>query len=180
MGRFIFATNRDLANMVASGKFREDLYYRIRFFEVKLEPLRRRINLEEIITKELQECQANKQKLDLTIIDQNLLEKLVNYKWPGNYRELKQTLKYFVEMNELPQWVNTVKACDEDYSGQNYQSALAAFERKFLKSCMEKQNGRINRTAQLTGLSKPTLISKLKKYGIDRRLYNVNYLQKAG
>lgn len=179
-GRFIFATNKSLEKMVQEGSFRQDLYFRIRFCAIELPPLRLQSNtqLKREIWDQINNLKVQKKSFQ-TKFHPSLLEELSSYHWPGNFRELLNTIEYLFELNEpelttehLPSWI---KSDDEIKikSEQNYYYALERFERKYLEKVMYFFGGQINKTALEIGLSKVTLISKLKKYDIDRRQYKI-------
>lgn len=182
-GRLIMATNRDLKALVAEGKFREDLYFRLTVFQIELEPLcADREKLKRTIGK-LFEQQKQLYKKPQLQISSALMEKLVQSPWKGNYRELKNCLEYMVAMSEnavldsnaLPFWFNGESDYSETIPEKNfishfpgdYSLALEQFEALYLKANLVRHQGRVNETARLLGISKTTLISKAKKYGID-------------
>lgn len=180
-GRFILASNKNIEKMVETAEFREDLYYRIRYYNLKLPKLYKNDQLGQIIKNEYNQQLIFSNRFHNRFMNRKTIEILEAYSWPGNYRELKQTISYILETGELPSWVSaSPHNKNTKEKSFDYYTELENFEKSFLSRCMEHMNGRINRTAQITGLSKPTLISKLKKYDIDRRLYNVNHLQEAG
>lgn len=182
-GRLIMATNKNLKAMVEEGKFREDLYFRLSIFQIELAPLSSdKTKLQRAIEKqfELQKQQYKRPQLQMA---PELLQKLILAPWKGNYRELKNCLEYMVAMSEstvletssLPIWFSetndltdivTEKNCISHFPG-DYTQALEQFEALYLKSNLTRYQGRVNETARLLGISKSTLISKAKKYGID-------------
>lgn len=177
VGRFIFATNKNLSELVERGEFREDLYFRIRFFQIKLPPLQQltSFQLEEKIWEIINNKKIERAKFDMTF-DLGVIEALKQYSWPGNYRELVSTIEYFYELEcshigvrHLPSWIGESQDSGEELS--DYKRELESFEKKFLERSMLKYNGQINYTSNCIGLSKVTLISKLKKYGINRKDY---------
>lgn len=181
-GRVILATNKDLKALVASGEFREDLYYRIRMFSKKLVSLKNKPNLNEIIWNEINNQKVLNQnfKLNISIEARNAL---TQYDWPGNYRELKNTVKYLfalkkdrIELEDMPRWVLDSEEEKTFLNFELYHDAQEFFEKEYLKKQMKKYSGKINLTAEQICLSKASLISKLKKYGIDRRDYKLNNL----
>lgn len=179
-GRFIFATNKSLERMVDEGSFRQDLYFRIRFCAIELKPLRLKATLE--LKREIWDVINDlrvKRNSFKTKFQSTLIERLSEYQWPGNYRELANTIEYLfelghseLEVHHLPDWI---KHQEDSISknDKNYYMALEEFERKYLEKVMYFFGGQINKTAKEIGLSKVTLISKLKKYDIDRRLYKI-------
>ncbi len=173
-GRFIYATHKNLELEVANGRFREDLFYRLRYFEFKQQPLRLKTNILGVILTASQE-KGLKHGYQL-IFSSEVFSIFENYKWPGNLRELAQTLDYLyclnkkmITIDDLPYWLRN-ENCKTN-SSNDYYEALESFEYNYLKKCMIRNSGAINKTAIEIGLSKVTLISKLKKYDIDRRLY---------
>ncbi len=80
-----------------------------------------------------------------------------------------------IEENDLPSWIKASKQTSSAINDGNYYSSLIEFEKRFLISAMQRYFGKINLTAQSIGISKVTLISKLKKYDIDRRDYKQTF-----
>ena len=178
-GRLIFATNKNLKKMVSQGEFREDLYFRIRYFQVFLPPLKSLTLLEkeEIIKKEIENKKIEKNNFKI-VFASNIIKILKNYSWPGNFRELTNTIDYFFALNkpsitdqDLPAWIESNHTVFKVVSA--YREALEDFEKAFLEEAMLRYNGQINYTSEIIGLSKVTLISKLKKYGINRKNYHL-------
>ncbi len=178
-GRFIFATNKSLSTLVAKKEFREDLFFRIRFFQVKLKPIRDLSvdQLERKIWEIINDKKIERQNFSITF-DQEVIDALKLYSWPGNFRELSNTIDYFYELSssnirkeDLPDWICSHEQKQRDFS--DYKSGLESFEKTFLEKSMFKYHGQINYTAKCIGLSKVTLISKLKKYAINRKDYQL-------
>lgn len=178
-GRFIFATNKNLSALIKKGEFREDLYYRIRFCQVELNPIRQmlRRELELEILERLNNLKVRNSRYQLRFSTE-FMAQLLAYKWPGNYRELQNTLDYLVSLGEdyltikhLPVWIkpNEQQNIQKVESNKDYYKALERFERDYFEKVMRHYSGQINKTALEIGLSKVTLISKLKRYDIDRR-----------
>lgn len=175
-GRLIVATNKDLRLLVNTGKFRSDLYYRLRLVEVRKRPLRFEKYKRKLILDELNNYKVKKKKS--LIFEAECLNLLLEYSWPGNYRELKNTIEYIFDMadnrvtaNHLPAWINEKEHSSNKAwkcSQQRYREALEIFEKNYLSALLKLHTGKINKSAQAAGISKVTLISKLKKYGIKR------------
>ncbi len=185
-GRFIFATNKDLEALVKEGNFREDLYFRIRYCQYQLKPLRAERNKINIIINQWEQLQRDEKRVRM---GQAVLNELFKYNWPGNYRELKNTLNYVYDISDeevnlvdLPDWIMKGNLSSErvDTKHHVYQVALENFERNYFDIAMNRNQGKINRTAEDIGISKVTLISKLRKYGIDREQYKcINTMAKV-
>lgn len=178
--RVIAATNRDIKRMVSEGQFREDLYFRLNVFHVELAGLRqepRRIGA--LATRFGQEAAA-KQGRAFTGYDPEFLSALLAHAWPGNVRELKNCMEYAVAMSEhaqlkiesLPAFVREEGAPAGQASAMaayptDYRAAKGCFERAYLREVLRRCEGRINVTAKESGLSKVTLIDKIRRYEID-------------
>lgn len=182
-GRFIFATNKNLEKEVAAGKFREDLYYRIRYFHISLKDIKQRSDFQSIFWQMVNSLKVEFEQS--VVFNEKSLNKLLLYSWPGNYRELKNTLKYLfllgkeiISEDDLPEWICEISKSEG--LSHNYYKHLFEFERNYFEMMMRSVGGRVNKCAKLAGISKVTLISKLKKYDIDKAYYqNFESLEKA-
>ena len=172
--------------MVENGEFRADLYYRLRYLVVKMPCINQLKNKRQIIQSSINNLQA---KFDKSLIfESEAMEALLSYHWPGNFRELIQTLEFIfltvcerVTLSTLPEWVK-VSQNDEQIGSIifNYKEALEQFERRYFEALMQKKSGKINASANFAGISKVTLISKLKKYDINRLTFRENAKNIAG
>lgn len=170
-GMIILATHRNLAALVSEGSFRQDLYFRIHRFNYQLEPLRKK-------RQEIEKSLASKRHLFSEQV-WNFLNHV--YHWPGNYRELKnfsEALEFysFEKIEELsclplldlakPNIMRNNPACPS----QTYSEAMSKFEKEFFENALEEAGGRVNFASRKLGVSKTTLIAKLKKYGISSHM----------
>lgn len=178
-GRLIFATNRELAEMAKKGEFREDLYHRLRTFELKLESLSSFPQLKDTVQNFFVRAKQEAGKSTL-LLSSEVENFLYTYHWPGNYRELKNLLEYFVtvanevvHLEHLPPYLKSVDKQDFGDS-QDYHGALATFERAFLTRMLRERGYRINKTAREINISKVTLLSKMKKYDIKKENNNLS------
>jgi DNA-binding NtrC family response regulator len=176
-GRLLFATNRNLAEMVKEGKFREDLYYRLMIFQVQLPPLREnKIELKMLIQEYFNNFKKKYLKNTLTL-SYELTNFLESYHWHGNTRELKNCLEYLtalsddseLKVRDLPLWIrqNKNEQINAEESVGDYSSAMANFEEKYLREMFIKYDGKVNETARKIKISKVNLINKAKKYQIN-------------
>lgn len=166
-GMIILATHKDLRLAVERGEFREDLFYRIARLCHCLEPLReKREEIEEAL-------HPWRHKFSFEVM-KYLVEK---YPWPGNYRELKNFIGLLefarfdklTDMSELPlRTIEDTKASPANANDSHcYAEALYQFEKKLFEKALLQAQGRVNYAAERLGISKTTLIAKLKKYGIS-------------
>ncbi len=170
-GTFIFATNKNLEKEVERGNFREDLYHRLRAYSFQTQRFSQWRDKKFIILEEFEKAKIKHDKKNL-ILSSEIKQFLYSYDFPGNFRELLQIIDYCtfiaenrVEIVHLPIW--TKSRPEQKPMTDSYYEALESFESVFLKRKLEKYQGRINYTAQMVKISKVTLISKIKKYGIN-------------
>ena len=166
--RLICATNMNLEQLVAEGRFREDLYYRINTVHIALPPLRERKEDIVPLAQLFLDRMAKKYHRPLTGITPEAAELLKAQRWSGNIRELQNCIEKAVilsEGNELSSKdiqldraaapsVTTIKAVSE------------AEEELLVRDAMERTAGNISAAAKMLGVSRPTLYAKLKKYGL--------------
>lgn len=182
-GRLIMATNKDLKEMVERGTFREDLYFRLSVFQLQLQPIAEDPKKLQAHIQSVFEEKKSAYKKAFLALDNDLRQVLLGAPWKGNFRELNHCLEYIVAMSEsqvagkddLPPWFSVEDALEASsgekrfvsHFPEDYNRALEHFEALYLRAKLEKFQGRVNETARLLGISKTTLISKAKKYGID-------------
>ena len=179
--RLICATNMDLEQMIRDGKFREDLYYRINTMHITLPPLRERSDeIKELATSFLQRY-AEKYRRNVRKIDSDALNALKLHRWNGNIRELKNSIEKAVIMSEgeslslqdLQLSIHNPGSSVSDTAakglsgGTEYNGeTLEMQEERTIRAAMEKCGGNLSLVAKTLNISRPTLYSKLKKYGI--------------
>lgn len=166
--RLICATNKNLDKMVKNKEFREDLLYRINTIHIALPPLRERsdeiLPLSEIFLKKY----ASKYNKHISSISKPAQEKLKNYTWHGNIRELQHTIEKAVilaEHNELE--VNDFILVDKNAFNLNKKetaTTLENMEREMIAQALVTCNGNLSIVAQQLGVTRQTLYNKLKKY----------------
>ena len=179
--RIVAATNRNLREMVAKGEFREDLYFRLNTFEISLPSLCAEPARLLQLAREFALAAASQLGRACPIFGPDFLREIEGYSWPGNVRELKNAMEYAVAMGnenqlsaaDLPAQVKAgakVSAPAVGAAGDlptDYREAKSFFERLYLEEILRRFDGRINLTAKRTGLSKVTLIDKIRRYEID-------------
>lgn len=190
--QIIVATHRDLTREVAEGRFREDLLHRLRVVSLELQPLHALSeHWGEVIHQCLGEVCAELGK-SVRALSAEVASLLETYHWPGNWRELRHALEYAVlssrggtiQWQDLPQWiVRAANPAAEALSSSppppelslgmltlpcdiNYNRALTQFERRFLERALRKFRGRVNETARRTGMSKNTLIRRMRRHSL--------------
>lgn len=165
--RLICATNRNIQDMVEKNVFREDLLYRINTIHVEIPPLRERqediVPLAEYFLKKYM-SKYGKENIKL---QQPAKEKLMEYKWPGNIRELQHVVEKAVIMCEG----NSIKPSDfffktvtTSFIGRN--ETLEDMEKQMIKLAIDRSNGNLSAVASQLGITRQTLYNKMKKYDL--------------
>jgi DNA-binding NtrC family response regulator len=187
--RILAATNRDLRADVASGRFREDLFYRLAVLEIQIPPLRDRTGDLPLLAGHLLRKLGAKNHKEIRSIAPAFVEALSRYNWPGNVRELENVLERALILSrsdtlgpELlpPQIAGMVAglACGAgsapgEAQGMDLTSGLPGAmedaEREALRQALDASGGHREKTADALGISRRTLQYKLKKYGLTRR-----------
>ncbi|MGO8676090.1 MAG: PEP-CTERM-box response regulator transcription factor [Limisphaerales bacterium] len=169
--RVIAATNSDLDKLLADGRFREDLYYRLAVVVITLPPLRRREGDVELLAREfLRRYAAENQKEGLTF-DPAALSAMLRHPWPGNVRELENRVRRAVIMAEGKR----LTARDLELAGQapahpagSLKQGREAIERDMVTRALRRYSGKIAPAAAELGITRPTLYDLMEKLGIPR------------
>ncbi|MQL51694.1 PAS domain S-box protein [Desulfofundulus thermobenzoicus] len=175
--RIIAATNRPLEEMVNSGEFREDLYYRLNVISVEMPPLReRRSDIPGLIYHFLQEyCQLYGK--NISRVEPGVVAALISYSWPGNVRELKNTVERMVVLAEkeviterdLPKYLQE-HALTYDLPRESAPSDLSAAaqrtEREIILKALKDAGGNRTVTARILGVPRSTLYYKMNRLGL--------------
>jgi Nif-specific regulatory protein len=179
--RIVAATNRDLAKMVAEGRFREDLYYRIKVVEVVLPPLRERGGDDiERLARHFLATAARRHRLRVPRLSEAALERLKSYRWPGNVRELENCIESAVVLCEgeileehlpLPSVERAAAPAAEAgepvaAGGSPALLPLAEVERRHILRVLETVKGNRTAAAKVLEIGRNTLARKLKEYGL--------------
>jgi formate hydrogenlyase transcriptional activator len=167
--RIIAATNRDLSREVTEGKFRRDLFYRLNVFPIIIPPLRERPeDIPLMVWAFVKEFQKRMGK-EIVSISKKSMEALQSYSWPGNVRELRNVIEHaMIVSGDKTLVVHAPKQPSlETSDGRN----LEDMERRHIVSVLERKGWRVGGkggAAEVLGLKRSTLYSKMKKLGIHR------------
>jgi DNA-binding NtrC family response regulator len=173
--RLIAATGKDLVSEVTDGRFREDLYYRLSVMPINLPPLRARSreDLLELIARLVEELRPSLVDAP-SDLDDDVLERLLKYAWPGNIRELRNVLERAMIMarggervgvGHLPTEVREASGAGVDH---HVPRTLSEVERIHIDRTLRAHNANRTRAARELGISRATLIKKIKEYGLER------------
>jgi len=185
--RFIAATHRNLREMVQSGEFREDLYYRLNVFEIDIPPLRERkedmIHITEFLIKKLNgELGSN-----VISLDERVRDLFMEHDWPGNIRELENVLEramnviegMIIQVHHLPAYLRK-KDLEEELiheiftmGHENHEMSyllkgeVESAEKRAITRALEKTVGNVKEAAELLGIHRASLYRKIEKYEIS-------------
>ncbi len=179
--RVISATNRDLADLVRRGEFREDLYYRINVIPVQVPPLRERVEdipvLADFFFRRIQLKSGKK----IEGISRTAMDRLMTCSWPGNVRELKSAFEYAfvacraseIQPHHFPP---TIAAAEKERTPQQEKrtrelsgESKEETEKRRLVAALEQSGGNRSEAARILGVSRVTVWNRMKKYGIRLR-----------
>ncbi len=170
--RLIAATNRDLESLVAEGRFRSDLYYRLCVFPITLPPLRQRREDIPLLAKYFLETYSRRMGKEITGISADALQQLCNYPWPGNIRELEHFIERAAILTagtrlQIPPLGNA----HIQREPASPDETLAAAERQHILRTLREVNGIVGGArgaAVRLGLKRTTLAAKMRRLGIAR------------
>jgi DNA-binding NtrC family response regulator len=167
--RLICATNRDLELAVKEGKFREDLYYRLNVFSISIPPLRERRSDVVLLCNYFLNKLASSINKPVAGFSPEALERLKAHDWRGNVRELRNAVERAIvvakdstiTLDDLP-----IPPCS---GAAAPDQSLEAVENVHIKSVLEQMGWNITRSAEMLGIDRATLYSKIKKYGLRKQ-----------
>jgi nitrogen regulation protein NR(I) len=193
--RVVAATNRNLERAIEEGKFREDLYYRIKVVTITLPPLRlRNQDIPDLVTYFLDKHCASLKK-DRMSISKEALEQMLSYHWPGNIRELENVIRRAIvlckgnvitedlvieefqssdepnvmdseKLASFPNWKEYI----ERYKGELYEKIMSETEKVLLEQVLKETEGNQVQAAKILGISRFTLRDRLEKYKIQKEI----------
>jgi DNA-binding NtrC family response regulator len=168
--RLVCATHKNLEQLVQTGDFREDLYYRINVFSIEVPPLRERTDDILPLAQHFIGAYARAMGKPVRTLSPEARRLLEGYRWPGNVRELENAIERAmvigkgtaIEQEDLP-----LRAASDE-SVQPPDRSLADMERGHIERVLEELDGNITQAAKVLGIDRATLYNKLKRYGIRR------------
>jgi DNA-binding NtrC family response regulator len=166
--RLVVATHRSLERLVQEGKFREDLYFRIRVVQIQLPPLRERPEDIPLLAESFRQEYARENGKEGLFFSQTSMSLLMEYRWPGNVRELRTAVEHgvvlargkLIEPGDLPAAVRGGSG-SKDSPKEDLPMKLDAVERSAIDAALEKSGQNISQAAKVLGISRRTLHRKL-------------------
>ncbi|MCF8110403.1 MAG: sigma 54-interacting transcriptional regulator [Desulfobacteraceae bacterium] len=173
--RVIAATNRDIAAEVKSGRFREDLYYRLNVVELHMPPLRERKSDIPLLARHFAGIFQKEKGYESIEISDDAIEKMMRYDWPGNVRELQNALERAVVMGrgknikveDLPM-LSTESTLESMPVGMTLNEAVNEFKKKFIEANLKNTDGNQSQAAKIMGIQRTYLSRLVSRYGIKK------------
>ena len=166
--RLICATNLNLHQMVADGKFRQDLLYRINTVEITIPPLCDRVDDIPMLANHFLDHYSKKYRKEVLSISPEAMNKLKKYPWPGNVRELQHSIERALIMADSP----TLQESDFLFSRKGSDAInadtlnLDEVEKAAVTKAIQLHNGNISKAAEELGLTRASLYRRMEKYGL--------------
>ncbi|MGG0717235.1 sigma 54-interacting transcriptional regulator [Robertmurraya massiliosenegalensis] len=181
--RVIAATNKDLKELMAQNLFREDLYYRISSLKLLIPSLKNRKTDIPILVRHFIQRQCEEENIPLPTLETAIDNALISYDWPGNIRELQNAVctalslaeDGVIRVTDLPSEV--IRNSNESLAQQEHLRTISEAEEQAIQNALYSTDYNIKKSAQILGISRPTLYQKLKEYNIYTKK---NTLQKGG
>ena len=163
--RLICATNRNLKELVRTGEFRQDLYYRINTLELNVPPLRERKGDIIRLATHFADLYSKKYKRSFKEFEEETMSRLISYSWPGNVRELSHVIEKAVILgNSNSLSVDIIET--KEMTNDNNITNLSDLERVTIQKVIDKNEGNLTVSAKELGISRSTLYLKIEKYDI--------------
>jgi formate hydrogenlyase transcriptional activator len=173
--RVISATNRDLQTAIADGVFRNDLYYRLNVFPIKLPPLRDRKQDVPLLVNYFVDRYATRAGKKIEHIEKKSLAALQEYSWPGNVRELQNVIERSLIIGETNEFsVDKSWFSNEPQLANSVAADHTSTERKLIEAALAQSNGKVSGrqgAAAILGLPASTLESKIRTLRINKHAY---------
>lgn len=187
--RLVSATNKNLSKLIADGKFREDLYYRLNVIEINIPPLRERLDDIPLLVAHFIEKYAKFNKRSVDRISQEAMHTLQLHKWKGNVRELENVIERatllcrdkIIEISHLPpalvksdepvsnitiaKWIDGY--INTKYDGKVHSAIIGYIEKEMINKALLHNKRNKVKTAEFLGINRNTLRSKMTEYGIS-------------
>jgi len=167
--RIVAATNRDLADEVRNGRFREDLYFRLNVVNLKLPPLRERRDDIPLLAKFLLQRISERHNFESIVFDDEVMDILCRYSWPGNVRQLQNVIESsLILANDGVITREALPAFLLEQTGtvpNTKVGTLHRAENAIIQEILKKNNGNISKAARELGITRPTLYKKINNLG---------------
>lgn len=164
--RIIAATNRELSDQVKNGSFRQDLYYRLDVMNIHIPPLRERREDISPLAQHFMRLLAARMTIPPLTLDAEIINKMRNYPWPGNARELRNVIERALILGHVPEGcLGSVTAADKEQPA--LEESLEAVEKRHILNVLSATSGNKTEAARRLNISRKTLERKYAEWGIQ-------------
>jgi len=164
--RFVVATNKNIKEMIEAGQFRHDLYHRLNVVSITMPTLRERQDDIELLLNHFIKEFSQRYKRNVEGFDNESLQRLKNYTWPGNIRELRNMVERTIALADSP-----ILHTDQDIMNASTEEGIDAdaptleiLEKRYIMKILDRSNGNKEQTAEILGINKSTLWRKLQSW----------------
>jgi two-component system response regulator HydG len=175
--RLLCATNKNLEALIKEGKFRDDLYFRLKVVTIELPPLRERLDdLPLLVDSFLKELSESHRKA-VSRISPEALKLFYQYPWPGNVRELRNAIESMIvltkddvlDVDDVPDYITSRKGPAQDTEGDGASSGvhLESAEKELIRQALAISQGNREKAAEMLGIGERTLYRKIKRFGLE-------------
>ncbi|MEA1911686.1 MAG: sigma-54 dependent transcriptional regulator, partial [Spirochaetota bacterium] len=175
--RIIAATSRNLEEMINTGSFREDLFYRLNVIPINIPPLRERKEDISLLINYFLKIKSEKQNRETALLTEETNDLLINYSYPGNIRELENIIEYaiaigrskYITRKELPQILQNQTTIEEKSitQSEDYSTNMIQFETNLINNALVKESGNQSSAARSLGISERKLRSRMEILDIE-------------
>jgi len=166
--RIITATNKNLAQAVKEGSFREDLFYRVNVISFEMPPLRRRKDDIPLLAEHFRFRFVQETNKEIDSISRAAIDELMMYEWPGNVRELENAIERAVVVGKGRQITPEDLPISSGAVAEPAGGSLQEVEKNHIQAILEQTGWNIKRSAQILGIDRSTLYNKMKRFHISR------------
>ena len=168
--KFIAASNKDLEELISKGEFREDLFYRLNVFPVKLPPLRERRDDIPLLLGHFLKMHSRDRNLQAKSFSQDAIKILMKYDWPGNIRELENLVERLstlckepiIHLKDIPMFTMT----KTEIKDMPLKEAIKIFEKQYVGAVLESVNWSRAKASEILGIHRNTLLAKINELGM--------------
>ena len=169
--RFVAASNKDISDLILREAFREDLFYRLNVFPIKLPPLRKRRGDIPLVLNHFFKLYAKKSSRPQKTVSKNAIKVLMEYDWPGNVREVQNLVERLCTIKQAPvirlKDIAAFSISKKKITDSALKEAVGSFEKQYIAETLEMVDGNRKKASEKLGIHRNTLLAKINEYGLN-------------
>ncbi len=169
--RFVAASNKDISDLISHGEFREDLFYRLNVFPIKLPPLRERSGDIPLFLNHFFKLYANKSGRPQKGVSQNALKVLMEYDWPGNIREIQNLVERLCTIKQdlviRLKDITSFSISKKKITDGSLKEVVSSFEKQYIAEVLEMVDGNRKKASEKLDIHRNTLLAKIHEYDLN-------------